>query len=107
MAEPLKRALKAPICCTLQGEDLFLDGLGDPYRRQSLELIREASVHVDAFLPVSRYYLGYMPGYLGVPAAKMRLAPLGINLECYTPRTRPHSAAISVAVIAPVATDEW
>ena len=34
------RALKAPICCTLQGEDLFLDGLGEPYRQQSLDLIR-------------------------------------------------------------------
>jgi hypothetical protein len=27
MAGPLKRALNRPICCTLQGEDLFLDGL--------------------------------------------------------------------------------
>ena len=25
-------ALKRPICCTLQGEDLFLDGLVEPYR---------------------------------------------------------------------------
>ncbi len=57
-----------PICCTLQGEDLFLDGLGEPYRQQSLDLIRAASVHVDAFLPVSRYYCDYMPGYLGDPA---------------------------------------
>ena len=28
LAAPLRRELKAPICCTLQGEDLFLDGLG-------------------------------------------------------------------------------
>src|SRR6186713_1191691 len=32
LAEPLKRGLGAPICCTLQGEDLFLDGLGEPHR---------------------------------------------------------------------------
>ena len=30
------RAEGVPICCTLQGEDLFLDGLGEPYRQQSL-----------------------------------------------------------------------
>ena len=77
LAEPLKRELKAPICCTLQGEDLFLDGLGEPYREQAMTLIQPASVHVDAFLPVSQYYLDYMPGYLGVPRAKMRLVPLG------------------------------
>lgn len=106
MAESLKRALKAPICCTLQGEDLFLDGLGDPYRRQSLELIREASVHVDAFLPVSRYYLDYMPGYLGVPSAKMRLAPLGINLEGYAPRTRTRSGPFTVGFFARVAPEK-
>src|SRR3954466_15131525 len=27
LARPLGEALKRPICCTLQGEDLFLDGL--------------------------------------------------------------------------------
>ena len=27
LAPPLKRALGRPIVCTLQGEDLFLDGL--------------------------------------------------------------------------------
>ena len=106
MAEPLKRVLKTPICCTLQGEDLFLDGLGDPYRRQSLDLIREASVHVDAFLPVSRYYLDFMPGYLGVPAAKMRLAPLGINLEGYIPRTRTRSGPFIVGFFARVAPEK-
>jgi glycosyltransferase involved in cell wall biosynthesis len=86
LAEPLRRALKAPICCTLQGEDLFLDGLGEPYRSQSLNLIREAAVHVDAFLPVSQYYADYMPKYLRIPESKIRVAPLGINLEGYAPR---------------------
>jgi len=86
LAEPLRRGLQAPICCTLQGEDLFLDGLGEPYRSQSLNLIREAAVHVDAFLPVSQYYADYMPKYLRIPVSKIRVAPLGINLEGYTPR---------------------
>ena len=85
LAEPIKRTLKVPVCCTLQGEDLFLDGLGEPHRRQSLDLIRAASVHVDAFLPVSRYYFDYMQPYLGVSGEKMRLAPLGINLDGYSP----------------------
>jgi glycosyltransferase involved in cell wall biosynthesis len=91
LAEPLKRELKTPICCTLQGDDLFLDGLGEPYRRQSMEMIRALSSHVDLFLPVSRYYLDYMPRYLGIPAAKMRLATLGINTDGFEPRkARPH-----------------
>jgi glycosyltransferase involved in cell wall biosynthesis len=89
LAAPLRRALHVPICCTLQGEDLFLDGLGEPYRQQSIDLIRAASVHVDAFLPVSRYYCGYMSGYLGLPREKMRAVPLGINMDGYEPQRRP------------------
>jgi glycosyltransferase involved in cell wall biosynthesis len=106
MAGPLKRALNVPICCTLQGEDLFLDGLGDPYRRQSLDLIREASQYVDAFLPVSQYYLDYMTGYLGVPAAKMRLAPLGINLHGYAPRPAGRTDPFTIGYFARIAPEK-
>lgn len=106
LAGPLKRGLKVPICCTLQGEDLFLDGLGEPFRRQSLDLIREASVHVDAFLPVSRYYLEFMPGYLNVPSSSMRLAPLGINLEGYATAPRTRSGPFSVGFFARVAPEK-
>src|SRR3972149_1815748 len=67
LAEPIKRALKAPICCTLQGEALVFHCLGEPYRQQSLDLIGEASAHVDVFLAVSRYYVEVMPRFLGLP----------------------------------------
>jgi glycosyltransferase involved in cell wall biosynthesis len=106
LAAPLKRVLDAPICCTLQGEDLFLDGLGEPYRSQSLDLIRAAAEHVDMFLPISRYYADYMPRYLGVPKAKVRLAPLGINLDGYTRRTRERSGPFTVGFFARVAPEK-
>jgi len=106
LAVPLKRVLKAPICCTLQGEDLFLDGLGEPYRSQSLDLIRAAAEHVDAFLPVSRYYAEYMPGYLAVPQSKMRVAPLGINLEGYTPVSRDRSGLFTIGFFARIAPEK-
>ena len=106
LAEPIKRTLKAPICCTLQGEDLFLGGLQEPYRQQSLDLIRECSVHVDAFMPISRYYLDFMSRYLGIPSGKMRLATLGINLEGYGPRTEPRTAPFTVGYFARIAPEK-
>jgi glycosyltransferase involved in cell wall biosynthesis len=106
LAEPLKRALNVAVCCTLQGEDLFLDGLGEPYKQQSMELIRSAAVHVDAFLPVSRYYLDYMPGYLGIPRDKMQLVPLGINLDGYTPGNHPRSETFTIGYLARVAPEK-
>lgn len=95
LATPLKRELGAPVCCTLQGDDLFLDQLGEPHRSQAMELISRFSADVDLFLPVSDYYARYMPGYLSVPPGKMRLARLGIHADDFTPKSsrRPFDAA--------------
>ena len=41
MARPLRAAIGRPICCTLQGEELFLNGLQAPYRDRAIALIRE------------------------------------------------------------------
>lgn len=106
LAEPLKRELKAPICCTLQGDDLFLDGLGEPWREQSMEMIRALSRHVDLFLPVSGYYLDYMPEYLGIPAEKMRLATLGINTEGFEPRPSRPDVPFTVGYFARIAPEK-
>src|ERR671917_923582 len=88
LARPLKEALGRPVCCTLQGEDLYLEGLQEPYRAESKRLIRENVRHVDAFIAVSEYYARFMPGYLGIPREKIRVVPLGINLQGYGPRSR-------------------
>jgi glycosyltransferase involved in cell wall biosynthesis len=106
LAEPIRRTLGVPVCCTLQGEDLFLDGLDEPYRQQSLDLIREASEHVDAFLPVSQYYADYMPDYLGLPRSKMRLAPLGINLDGIVARTPTRSGPFTIGYFARIAPEK-
>jgi glycosyltransferase involved in cell wall biosynthesis len=106
LAEPLKRALNVAVCCTLQGEDLFLDGIGEPHKQQSLDLIRAASGHVDAFLPVSRYYMDYMPRYLGIPREKMRLVPLGINLDGCSPEPRQRDGPFTIGYFARVAPEK-
>jgi glycosyltransferase involved in cell wall biosynthesis len=85
LARPIRDALGSPVCCTLQGEDLFLDGLGDPYRRQAIDLIRSQIASVDVFIAVSAFYVERMCGYLGIPPQKMRVVPLGINRRGYGP----------------------
>jgi glycosyltransferase involved in cell wall biosynthesis len=92
LARPLREALKRPVVCTLQGEDLFLEGLHEPYRSRSLELIKSSVRHVDAFIAVSHYYAAFMPRYLDIPAEKIRVVPLGINLQGYEERFRRSSA---------------
>jgi glycosyltransferase involved in cell wall biosynthesis len=106
LAGPLRRELETPICCTLQGEDLFLDGLGDAHRRESLALIRAAATDVDLFLPVSEYYREFMPGYLGVPREKMRLVPLGINMEGFAPRPPRPEGVFTIGYLARIAPEK-
>jgi glycosyltransferase involved in cell wall biosynthesis len=106
LAQPIKEALGRPICCTLQGEDLFLEGLEEPYRSKSKELIRANIKHVDAFIAVSEYYAEFMPRYLGIPAEKIRVVPLGINLQGYTQRSPQGSEPFTIGFFARIAPEK-
>jgi glycosyltransferase involved in cell wall biosynthesis len=79
LVAPLKRALRRPVVMTLQGEDLFLEALPEPYKTEALELVRAQVPDVDMFVAVSDYYARFMRDYLRIPASKMRVAPLGVN----------------------------
>jgi glycosyltransferase involved in cell wall biosynthesis len=81
LARPLRDALQVPIVCTLQGEDLFLEQLHEPWKSQALELIRRKVDDVDLFIAVSDYYRQFMTRYLGIAPDRMRVVPIGINLE--------------------------
>ena len=61
---------------------------------------------MDAFLPVSRYYRDYMPGYLGIPREKMRLVPLGIALDGYAPRPPARSGPFTIGYFARLAPEK-
>jgi glycosyltransferase involved in cell wall biosynthesis len=89
LAAPLRKSLQSPVCCTLQGEDLFLEGLQEPYKSRALDLIRQNIPHVDCFLAVSEYYAEFMCRYLGIPDRKMEIAPLGVTTDGY--RAAPSS----------------
>ncbi len=88
LAAPIKQALGCPVVCTLQGEDLFLENMAEPWRSQSLELVRAHLGDVDAFISISEYYAAHMSKYLGIPPEKIRVIPLGVNLQGYGPRAR-------------------
>src|SRR6202142_489997 len=106
LARPIRQAVNRPICCMLQGEELFLDQLQEPYRAQSLDLIRAAVGDVDAFAAVSQYSAEYWRGRLGIPESKMHVIPLGINLEGYDGGERAARSAFHVGYFARVAPEK-
>jgi glycosyltransferase involved in cell wall biosynthesis len=75
----LKRELNVPVVVTLQGDDIFLESLPEPYKSQALSEIRNLVEHIDAFLTHSQYYARFMSEYLGIPSDKFRVVPLGID----------------------------
>ena len=86
LARPLREALKRPVCCTLQGEDLFLEGLIEPYRSRAIDLIRRQVADVDTFIAVSDYYVPVMAKLLAIPESRIAVVPLGINMQGYEQR---------------------
>jgi glycosyltransferase involved in cell wall biosynthesis len=106
LAPPLKRETGRPVVCTLQGEDLFLDGLGEPYRSEAKALIARHAPAVDAFVAVSDYYAGFMSGYLGIPRERIHTVPLGINLTGHDPNRPPRSGPFTLGYFARVAPEK-
>ena len=106
LAEPLRRELNRPVVCTLQGEELFIEGLIEPYRSKALELIRSQVSHVDHFIPVSQYCAAFMGEYLRIPGGKTSVVPLGINLQGYERKTHSPESEFRVGYFARIAPEK-
>lgn len=106
LAAPLKRALNCPVVVTLQGEDLFLEGLAEPYRAEALDLVRRRVGDVDRFIAVSEYYARFMRDYLQIPEEKMAVATLGVNIHDLTVTPRGAREPFTIGYLARVAPEK-
>jgi glycosyltransferase involved in cell wall biosynthesis len=106
LAAPLKRTFRCPIVITLQGEDLFLEGLPEPYRAEALDLVRSQVADVDLFIAVSEYYARFMREYLAIPQHKIRVATLGVNTADLTPTARTRHDPFTIGYFARVAPEK-
>ena len=102
LAPALKEAIGRPICCTLQGENIFLDHLSEPYHSRALGLIRDHAQAVDRFIAVSDYYAGHMAQYLQIPGAKIDVVPLGIAVDGFAPRDGAASTPFTIGYLGRV-----
>ncbi len=75
----IKESLGIPVLVTLQGDDVFLDDLIEPYKSQAFEEIHTLVDYVDGFIVNTRYYADLMSEYFKIPPEKFRIVPLGID----------------------------
>ena len=88
-ARRLKSELRAPLVCTLQGEDSFLDALPPTHRAACWQTLAERAAEVDAFIAPSSYFAKVMSERLGLPSARIHMVHNGIDLAGYSPPPAP------------------
>jgi glycosyltransferase involved in cell wall biosynthesis len=85
----IRERLGAPVVCTLQDEDGFIDALGPPYAEKAWELLRGLAKQTGAYIAVSRYYADVMRRRLDVPEGKVHAVLNGLDATEYAPATLP------------------
>lgn len=99
-ARSLKRDLGVPVVCSLQGEDLFMDQLREPWKSRVRELLAERARDVDAFQVNSAWYAGFMADYLKYDRNRMFVVPLGLTLDGHDGEPRPAGDPPTVGYLA-------
>ena len=78
----IKKVLDVPVICGLQGEDIFLQDLIEPYKTEALDLLQERAAEADGFIAPCQYYAQFMADvYLKLPVDKIDVVPLGLNMD--------------------------
>jgi glycosyltransferase involved in cell wall biosynthesis len=78
-AREIRAACQARMLCILQGDDIFLEGLLEPYKSQVLARVRERAADFDGYVVHSQYYCDFMSEYLKLPAERFHRIPLTVD----------------------------
>jgi glycosyltransferase involved in cell wall biosynthesis len=89
MARRLKKHLKVPVVCMLQGEDSFLDSLPESHRKKAWDTVSERAQDVDLFIAPSHYFGELMTRRLSLPATKVKVIHNGIDSAGYKAAAEP------------------
>ena len=101
MCREIKRELGVPILCSLQGEDIFLEGLTEPHKSAARKLLRERARDADGFVATCDYYADFMADYLDVSRNRISIARLGIKLDGHGEReTEPPPSPFTIGYLA-------
>ena len=100
IARELKEHLGAQVFCSLAGEDVFLDALQEPYRRQALTLIGEGAAHVDAFVAPTNYYASCAAGRFGLDPSRVHQVPLGVGVHDVGEAACPSDEPFTIGYLA-------
>jgi glycosyltransferase involved in cell wall biosynthesis len=106
-AGEIARATRAPIVCSLSGEDVFLERIVEPYYTRARTLMKRWAGDVAAFVSLNRYYADFMIDYVSLDAERVHVVRHGLNLEGHgRRRTRPDAEPVTMGFFARVCHDK-
>jgi glycosyltransferase involved in cell wall biosynthesis len=83
LSKRLKEKLQAPIICTLQDEDVWVDVMSDKSRDTVWKLMEENAAHVDRFIAVSDYFKGVMHDKMHLHDEQVASIHIGVDPDDY------------------------
>lgn len=89
LARAIKKRLGVPVVCSLQDEHTWLDAMDPEYAPVVWETLIDRCREVDAFISVSKYFGDLMKDRLQVPAGRMHVVPVGVDLAGYEQSSLP------------------
>jgi glycosyltransferase involved in cell wall biosynthesis len=95
--EQLKRDLDVPVLVTLQGDNVFLDSLEEPWRSACMKEIKTIAGRVDGFIVHTEFFRSMMSEYFEIDPGKIHVTPLGIDVSDYQRFLPAESGTSSVA----------
>jgi glycosyltransferase involved in cell wall biosynthesis len=93
LARRIRAEVRAPVICSLQGEDYFLDGIPEPHRTTAWRVAAERAAEVDLFVSPSRFYAQLMGQRLNIAPERIKVVHNGINLSGYEDAAPPGGTA--------------
>lgn len=75
----VKSRIGCPVVVMLQGDDIFYEGLIEPYRTEALKLLKQLAREVDLFIVHSEFYGHRMQQLLDFPRERWQVNPLAIE----------------------------
>lgn len=83
LAERIREEVNAPVICSLQDEDVWVDAMRSSYREHIWTLMAEKANDVDRFVAVSQFYAGIMKERMNIPEDRINVVHIGVNPDAY------------------------
>ena len=106
MARQMKERLKVPVICNVAGEDMFLDGLQEPFKTRAHEILRQRAPDVTQFVSANAYYAEEMVRRMAVPREKISVVRHGLDLTGHGARPARPEGPFTIGYLARLAPEK-